>query len=378
MTQFNESPSSGEIQKQLDDYFNINNHSTSKISQYFDYSYSKNIILDKNPEVFLRHNKNRLKKYDDKVYLNSGSEFDIEIYNPSSSRLGILISLNGSFISESKLVIYPGQRIYLDRFINDNNKFLFKTYEVDNNDTLSDIIKNNGDVKILFYKERQIYSYYNDRNIVYGGSGFNMNNNVFYCSTNGNTNDNIIGSTTITTSIDDKIETGMIEKGSKSDQKFDSVYVDLNFSCSYQCFFKILPMSQKPLETKDLIRYCLGCKTKLKKDWNFCSKCGKSVRSEHEFNEITFHYTDLSVNMFKLEDDMLELDEYSSSTSYCKTYNIDLGYENTIKILSNKDKIYMIVVDDKRYMPGFFTIKDKKKEGRVILSVFLKNDFLTT
>lgn len=368
MTQFKQSPSSGEIQKQLDDYFNINNHSTSKISQYFDYSYSENTILDKNPEVFLRHNKNRLKKYDDKVYLNSGSEFDIEIFNPSSSRLGILISLNGSFISESKLVIYPGQRIYLDRFINDNNKFLFKTYEVDNNENISDIIKNNGDVNILFYKERQTYSYYNDRNIVYGGPGSNINNNVFYCSTN----DNIIGSTNITTSIDDKIETGMIEKGSKSDQKFNSVYVDLNLSCSYQYFFKILPISQKPLETKDLIKYCSGCKTKLKKDWNFCSKCGKFVRSEHEFYEITFHYTDLSVNMFKLEDDMLELDKYSLNT-----YDIDLGYENVIKILSNRDKIYMIVVDDKRYMPGFFTIKDKKKEGRVILSVSLKNDFLT-
>lgn len=335
-------------------------------------------FLDKIPEAFITYNKNRLKKYSNEnlVYLNNGSEFELEIYNPSTSVLGIKIKMNDSFISDNFLVIKPGQRIHLDRFINNENKFKFNTYNVENTDEVKDIIKNNGNIELYFFKSKinnnNNIIYYNDfysNDVIYGNFHYTQPGQ-FYCSTNINNSIQSTTSTNATTndSIDlNSIETGMIEKGNKSEQKFDTIYADFNSISAHIINMKILPLSQKPIESKDLIKKCASCKTKLKKDWKFCAKCGTSIKSEQNFHEITFHYTDLSVNIFKF--DMICKD-------YLTTYDIDLGYENIIKILSNKDKIYMIVLDDVKYMPGFFTIKEKKKEGKVILSITLQKEYI--
>lgn len=75
--------------------------------------------------------------------------------------------------------------------------------------------------------------------------------------------------------FDDNIETGRVEKGSKSDQTFQMVDKTFNsYSCAISTW-KILPMSQKVYEKQELKVYCTNCGKKRKKDSDkYCSSCG--------------------------------------------------------------------------------------------------------
>ena len=78
--------------------------------------------------------KNLIKEYKSSnsertVYLNDGTEFQIYLKNPYQTHLGIKISVNNKSIG-NMLVLRPGQSFWLDRFLNDNKKFLFSTYNV--------------------------------------------------------------------------------------------------------------------------------------------------------------------------------------------------------------------------------------------------------
>ena len=62
-----------------------------------------------------------------KVFLNDGDEFEIELFNPLIVSVLADIKLNGQSISKTGLVVKPGQRVYLDCFIDDRKKFKFST-----------------------------------------------------------------------------------------------------------------------------------------------------------------------------------------------------------------------------------------------------------
>ena len=85
-----------------------------------------------------------------KVYLDDNTEFLIEIHNPLKECILSDIRLNGQSISKTGLVIKPGQRIYLDCFVDDKKKFIFKTYEVENTSESKEAIEKNGLFEICF------------------------------------------------------------------------------------------------------------------------------------------------------------------------------------------------------------------------------------
>ena len=92
------------------------------------------------------------------VYLNDGTEFQIYLKNLFQYHLGIRISVNNQSIG-NMLVLRPGQSFWLDRFLNDNKKFLFSTYKIENTPEMKRAISNNGVVKIEFYRENeQVYN----------------------------------------------------------------------------------------------------------------------------------------------------------------------------------------------------------------------------
>jgi len=78
-----------------------------------------------------------------KVYLSDKEEFQIELFNPLQDCVLADIKLNGNSISKSGLVLNPGQRFYLDCFIDDKKKFIFDTYEVDDTDETAQAIAKN-------------------------------------------------------------------------------------------------------------------------------------------------------------------------------------------------------------------------------------------
>ena len=246
------------------------------------------------PCAFITKDKQRLKQFGQNVYLKNGEEFEIELFNPTQSTVLAKIKINGTYLSGGGLVIKPGQRVFLERYMDEPRKFKFDTYEVDgsSNEVLN-AIANNGDVRIEFYEESRptiTYPHLMGGSWQNGWSGINVNSgtpyygNITYSTNNVSSyytntsnfstnyvNDNVLSLGKRTKSL----ETGRVEKGGKSNQDFS--YVNMNFN-HYTCSvseWKILPDSQKPVTTKDLIGKCPKCSTKFKKSsWKFCPECG--------------------------------------------------------------------------------------------------------
>src|SRR6185369_9879640 len=94
------------------------------------------IIGSSSPTAQLCINKSRLKVYNKETsptyYLTNGQEFQIELFNPTTDTILAKIQLNGKYISQGGLVLRPGERVFLERYIDVAKKFLFETYEVAN------------------------------------------------------------------------------------------------------------------------------------------------------------------------------------------------------------------------------------------------------
>ena len=246
----------------------------------------------KEPSAFITVRKQRQKQNGKNVYLHDRTEFEIELHNPTNDSILAKISLNGNRISNSGVVLKPGQRVFLERYLDEDRKFLFETYEVSDSKTNQRAIENNGLViveffnKIIFtnYGHLGGYTYLNNNPLLYGSGSVNVNGNPIMFTTTGLGNSNIIGNTNTS---DAKIETGRVEKGSESDQEFGTSYEIFNTNVSWVKEWKILPFSAKDMTTKDLIKKCGGCGTKVKDNYKFCPQCGNQVvRTKTEI-----HYT---------------------------------------------------------------------------------------
>lgn len=268
-----------------------------------------NVIGVNNPTAAIAINKSRLKQYDKSsdaptYYLQKGQEFQLELFNPTTGNVLCKIELNGKLISQTGLVLRPGMRYFLDRYIDIDKKFLFDTYEVSNSKQVKEAIKNNGDIKILFFKEKEEnglipfndkYFYYSNPNN-YSDTGTFINLNAFN-TTSFASNANSTSTGFYSTSISNNevtlnksnklrsklrstksIETGRVEKGSQSNQSFDKVDMSFEYSPFHTVSYKLLPQSQKLVEAKTLHKkYCTNCGGKVKPKDKFCSKCGNKI-----------------------------------------------------------------------------------------------------
>jgi hypothetical protein len=113
------------------------------------------------------------------------TEFEIELYNPTKEKIMAMIEMNGSPISDSGIILKPGQRVFLERFLDHEKKFLYETYVVNNNNQTKEAIQNNGKVTVKFHKESKA----RPRSIIYGsvfnsfGNGFGSNDTTVYTYT---------------------------------------------------------------------------------------------------------------------------------------------------------------------------------------------------
>jgi hypothetical protein len=265
------------------------------------------------PQSFITKSKQRLKQHIDTVYLNNGDEFEIELYNPTSNKVLAKIELNGKSIGNG-IILRPGERVFLERYLDEAKKFLFETYVVNgNNQEVKNAIANNGDVVVKFYDETvsnqysgtltvgQSYPWWSTTgtslNYPPGVRTFTTNNlnNAYFTNTSGISgtfdgtittsnysytsnsivNDSNVNYTKPKTSEIRHVETGRVEKGSDSNQSF--TYDNTSFN-SYQCktnWWKLKPISTKVLVKEDLVVYCTECGSKRKKDnHKFCPNCG--------------------------------------------------------------------------------------------------------
>lgn len=247
------------------------------------------------------------------VYMNNGSEFQIQIFNPYTYSISASISINGVDMP-NQLVIKPGQRIWLERYLNEARKFLFETYEVNGESKqVENAIKHNGVIEIKFYKEKNqnniyiasasipstTWTYFNDcLNVPTDVSSNTYSSNALTATLGADNNLSMssakLCSSFVANDVSDSIkytstksasnrsmtksksiETGRIEKGNYSNQKFQTVYNDFEYFPFSTESIHILPQSVKPVYANDLKKiYCTNCGRKLNNKFKFCPYCG--------------------------------------------------------------------------------------------------------
>jgi hypothetical protein len=266
------------------------------------------------PQSFITKGKHRLKQHIDTVYLNNGDEFEVELYNPTSTKVLAKIEMNGNSIGAG-IILRPGERVFLERYLDEAKKFLFETYEVEgNNSDVKRAVEKNGDVVVRFYDEQRITTFGNvtyqpwfgttlsntlsgsstgvatfttggsynpvtTTNLTNVNSTFTSGNTAFYSSNTSNTigGERRVSKTLNAATLDaiNTIETGRVEKGSNSNQSFSTDYSNFSSYPSSSNWWKILPNSQKLVTKEDLVTYCTECGSKRKKDTHkFCPSCG--------------------------------------------------------------------------------------------------------
>ena len=265
-------------------------------------------------------NKSLLKEYSNSsndriVYMKDNTEFQIQLFNPYSYVIGAKFKFNNKEIKNT-LVLRPGERIWLDRYLDDKSKLLFSTYEVGNSTEVKKAIENNGNVVIEFYNEREFYRWdsedYGTISISSGitttqepisiwtsnklvdvspldslDSGIRYSNTCAYTNANYSCSSSPVltassssaSSTNIkvgtNSCVNKNIETGRIEKGSYSNQKFKNVDMEFSYFPFKTELIKILPESMKQINSNDLQkRYCHNCGRRLKDKFKFCPFCG--------------------------------------------------------------------------------------------------------
>ena len=262
------------------------------------------------PTAHITKKKSRLKVYNGHVvFLNDKDNFEFEIHNPKQNSVLCKIKLNGEYISTSGVVLRPGQRVFLERFLDTNNKFEFSTYKVNDTSENRSAIDLNGDVLIEFYDEQvgiNNFLYLNNHRTIYdsprsgdyipkfgtttitttGGAGYgttttyNTSNATFTSSVNMDSHNKFEPSSILRNDRKLKkqsIETGRVEKGDKSNQSFTNSYEQFNYYTSHTVEFKIQPLSTKNKTTEDIRQYCTECGTKIKTNFKFCPSCGNKL-----------------------------------------------------------------------------------------------------
>ena len=220
-------------------------------------------IVTNNRRSDLSNDRGRKKIYpNNKIYLEDGQEFELELMNPLMNSVLAIISINGQKISNSGLVLRPGERVYLDCFLESRKKFTFNTYQTEDSPEAQKAIQNNGYVQVAFHSEvvHHYTTFYNGSGTItingidnpylgtttIGGAGLfsgnSGNNNMFANLTSGTSNyttnlsssqnpqglfDSQRSKSSSSNKLNDKLETGRVEGGSQSNQVFESV--DMNF-----------------------------------------------------------------------------------------------------------------------------------------------------
>jgi len=78
--------------------------------------------------------------------------------------------------------------------------------------------------------------------------------------------------------LSNKIETGTVEQGEKSNQQFETSYGTFDSFSFFEITWKILPLSQKPYVSSEIKKYCPECGGRIKKpNFKFCPYCGTKL-----------------------------------------------------------------------------------------------------
>ena len=232
------------------------------------------------------------------VYLNNGEEFQIQLFNPTKSVIGVKIKFNDckNSYQDNFLVLRPGERVWLERFLDCCDKFIFNTYEVSNSTQVLEAIKDNGNFSIEFYYEKvkkcnymENYDWQNDYlkttqtfpDIYFTRTQqplFEQYYNTTTCTVSNNTLNCCFTNISANVCDNKNIETGRVEHGDYSNQTFKNVDYTFEYVPFYIKNIKLLPTSRKQYSASDLKKaYCTNCGKKLSPKFKYCPACGTKI-----------------------------------------------------------------------------------------------------
>lgn len=289
----------------------------------------KNYVTGACPVAFIAKNKQRIKQFNNEiVYLKNGDEFQVELFNPTKTKVLARIEMDGKSIGPG-IVLRPGERVFLERHVNDPRKFKFNTYEVNgNNNEVKKAIEDNGSVVVKFFQEETYrwaisslstgsyiyttpsitpwdpnypnYQYFNTFDLSNSEASLGLSTpgmtstlakSAITTNTSGdvkstsdfclfdavldyNVNDDVQSKRNLRGLSKSTIETGRVEKGSVSGQIFDADSTKFLETCSWISKWTILPESRKQITADDLVTYCSSCGRRKGAKERFCPSCG--------------------------------------------------------------------------------------------------------
>jgi len=264
---------------------------TNSNSSWYTYTTS-DPYFGESPEGHITVNRNRVKVYDDKVYLKPHTDFELELNNPCQGRVLVKIWINEKLISPSGLILDSESSNYLERYIDSDRKFNFKTFMVDDVDETEQQRERNGKVKIKFYKEKQPNLTWTFDPYISQPRSFDPHHPTIRYSS-GTTTGNLTGdnnvtytSSNVTTtsfgnpkSVVNEVETGRIEEGGKSNQHLETGVGDFETWSFKTVEYHLVPESTKPPQNISQIRtYCSECGMRIRKSsWKYCPQCGEKL-----------------------------------------------------------------------------------------------------
>lgn len=249
--------------------------------------------MNGNATAHIARKKSRVKSYGEKVYLRDGDLFEIELFNGYTTDVLAKIWINDQSISNAGLVLRPGQRYFLERFIDSNNKFQFNTYHVENSEEAKRAISSNGKVRVEFYQKKSpplssinwdLWKTKTTPDVNWTGTPYwttdtNWWNNPVNMPTA--YSGSLISGTTaghINVNYSQQVETGRVESGESSEQVFENIQMAFNQWACDRVEWQILPISQQPVEVNQIRNYCSNCGTRARKaSWKFCPSCGTQL-----------------------------------------------------------------------------------------------------
>jgi len=277
-------------------------------------------MLERDPSALITVNKSEPKIYQGNIiYLNSGDNFEVRLFNPLQHTLGVEVVLNGQKRNEGLIVLKPGQDITLDRFVGESRKMLFETYKIDaSNPEAVKAAELNGLVEINFFEEdipTPVYfstmsntagmgglphftnsrsssntwsPIYKNCTRSYTSSGVylnepdssnigsrNRNSRLYNDYVAENLETNIDYSDYQAESTEKTLETGRIEKGDVSNQVLKEVQISFKSYAFYTVRYQLKPTSTIPITMKEIRHYCDQCGYRQRKqNWKYCPQCG--------------------------------------------------------------------------------------------------------
>lgn len=261
-------------------------------------------MKENQPSAVIAVNGNERKIYDNnQIFLNDGEYFSIRMFNPLDERIAAEIIFNGVQRSTSKIILRPGEDVTIERFLDDNKKMKFDTYQIDgDNKSAVKATEKNGLIEIKFYHEKPVYCgttittlgcnppyttyptypkwttnlpYCDFNNTSTFTSSLNLDASCTFDCNSGTINTRNTKHDSSKKRFKKSLETGRVEKGEKSNQEFETttfISQQLPF-CTIS--YNLKPNSVKPQTINEIRNYCTSCGYRLRKStWKFCPSCG--------------------------------------------------------------------------------------------------------